>query len=253
MENTSHDDVIVLRKDWVKTTSIALACFVVGALVGYAAALLPYTQGLRAAEMAQAEQAAQARQAAPAPAAAAAQPTSLPARLDDVSADDDPATGSDDPEVVIVEFSDFQCPYCARFHQQTFPQLMENYGDRMQFVYRDFPLESIHPQALPAAEAAECADDQGAFWEYQDLLFANQGSLDSDSLISYAEDLQLDVDEFRECFESGKYEDEVRADLDDGMAYGVSGTPTFFINGMRLVGAQPYSAFEQVIEEELGN
>jgi protein-disulfide isomerase len=248
MGNTLSDDVIVLERSLVKTAGIALACFLAGAVVGYAAALLPYTQGLRAAEMAQVEQAEQVEQAP-----TAVQPTSPPIRLDDVSADDDPATGSDDPEVVIVEFSDFQCPYCARFHQQTFSQLMENYGDRVQFVYRDFPLESMHPQALPAAEAAECADDQDAFWEYQDLLFANQGSLDSDSLISYAEDLQLDVDEFRECFESGKYEDEVRADLDDGTAYGVSGTPTFFINGLRLVGAQPYSAFEQAIEQELGN
>jgi protein-disulfide isomerase len=228
MGNTLSDDVIVLQRSWVKTTGIGLACLVVGAVIGYAAALLPYTQGLRAAEMAQAT------------------PTPAAARL---TTDDDPATGS----VVIVEFSDIQCPFCAHFHQQTFPQIMENYGDRVRFIYRDFPLESMHPYALPAAEAAECADDQGAFWEYLDTLFANQDSLDSDSLISYAEDLQLDVDEFRECLESGKYEDEVRADLDDGMAYGVSGTPTFFINGRPFVGAQPYDAFEQAIEEELGD
>jgi protein-disulfide isomerase len=179
---------------------------------------------------------------------AAPEPTVGPV---DVSVDDDPAKGPEDAPVTIIEFSDFQCAYCARFYAETLPQILENYGDRVRFVYRDFPLTSIHAHALKAAEAAECADDQGSFWEYHDLLFQNQSALDLDSLKGYAASLNLDTAAFNECLDSGKYTDEVRNDVQDGLAAGVQGTPAFFINGRLLAGAQPYPVFEGAIEAAL--
>ncbi len=185
----------------------------------------------------------------PATQPAAGQPT-LPAVVD-VSVDDDPARGPEDAAVTIIEFSDFQCPYCGRFFQQTLPQLMAQYGDRVRFVYRDFPLDQIHPNARNAAIAAECADDQGKFWEYHDVLFSNQQALGVADLKRYAEQLGLDVAAFSQCLDSQKYNDEVNADLRDGLQAGVTGTPTFFINGRRVVGAQPLQTFQTLIDQAL--
>ena len=175
----------------------------------------------------------------------------------EVSTDDDPALGQADAPVVIVEFSDFQCPYCARFAQQTFPQLKREYIDtgKARLVFRDFPL-SFHQNAMSAAEAAQCAYEQDAFWEMHDKLFANQrewaGSADAKQVfINYAEELGIDLERFRECLDSERYREEIQGDFKDGVSYGVRGTPTFFINGQKLVGAQPFNAFQQVIEEEL--
>lgn len=181
--------------------------------------------------------------------AAAPQPT-VPA-VADVSVDDDPARGPEDAAVTIIEFSDFQCPFCGRFFQQTLPQLMAQYGDRIRFVYRDFPLDQIHPNARNAAIAAECADDQGKFWEYHDALFSNQQALGVADLKRYAEELGLDTGAFSDCLDSQKYNDEVDADLRDGIQAGVTGTPTFFINGKRVVGAQPLQTFQTLIEQAL--
>lgn len=169
-----------------------------------------------------------------------------------VSADDDPVKGSKNAPVTIIEFSDFQCPYCARFFTQTLPLIEENYikTGKVKLVYRDFPL-SFHQHAQKAAEAAECADEQGKFWEYHDKIFENQNVLDTASLKQYAKDLGLDVTKFDGCLDSGRMASEVQKDFRDGSQYGVSGTPSFFINGINLVGAQPYSAFRQVIEQEL--
>lgn len=118
----------------------------------------------------------------------------------------------------------------------------------MKFVYRDFPLTSLHENAEKAAEATECADDQDKFWEYHDLVFANQSAIDVDSLKSYAKQLGLDTDTFNDCLDSGKQEAEVQKDLEDGRAAGVEGTPAFQINGQLVSGAQPFSVFQQVID-----
>lgn len=235
------DDVIVIKKSWVTHAAVALVFFIAGGLASF----FVFARGQGAAAGGTAAQAGTVAQAAA--------PTPPPARIDDVSLDDDPSMGNPDAPVVVVEFSDFQCPYCGRFQQDTFKQIMDTYGDDILFVYRDFPLSSIHPRAEASAEAAECADDQGAFWDYHDLLFANQTALDNDSLISYAEQLDLDVDTFTECLTSGEKADEVQADFNDGRSYGVTGTPTFFINGVRVVGAQPFASFEQVIDQELNS
>lgn len=183
-----------------------------------------------------------------------------------ISLDDDPFKGDPDAPVIIVEFSDFQCPFCSRFFQQTLPQLEENYINtgKVKFVYRDLPLDSLHPNARPTHIAAECADEQGKFWEYHDILFENQGQWNrlasedlENSLKQYAQDLSLDVPSFETCLSSDEIADEVNKDVLDARSYGATGTPTFFIGTekdgfIKLVGAQPYSSFQREIDSQLG-
>ena len=152
--------------------------------------------------------------------------------------------------VVIVEFSDFQCPFC-RSVEPTLKALLAKYAGRVSLAYRDYPLREIHPQAQQAAEAARCAGEQGKFWEYHDLLYADGAKLDAGSLAGYARSLGLDVQRFASCLASGKFKQAVEDDLQAGSQAGVEGTPAFFINGIFLSGAQPASAFEQIIEAEL--
>jgi len=176
----------------------------------------------------------------------------------DVSEDDDPVKGDLSAPVTIIEFSDFQCPYCAKFYTDTLPQLEQEYIDtgKVKIVYRDFPLTNIHPLATPAALAAECANEQNKFWEYHNILFEKQDEwveIGEDKFKEYASEIGLDAEQFADCFESEKYKDELLADLNDGDAAGVSGTPAFFINGRMLSGAQPFSAFQSIIEDELAS
>lgn len=173
--------------------------------------------------------------------------------VDGVSVDDDPAWGPEQAAVTIIEFSDYQCPFCGRFFEQTYSTLKDVYGEQVRYVFRDFPLTTIHPGAKESAEAAQCAFEQDRFWDYHDLLFENQQAQDKDSLIGYAADLGLEADAFAACLDSGKYANEVQADVDAGLSYGVAGTPTFFVNGRKVVGAQPFGMFQQIIEEELSN
>lgn len=171
--------------------------------------------------------------------------------VDDVSPDDDPALGPDDALLTMVHFSDYQCPFSKSYFDETEPLILANYGDLVRYVFRDFPLATIHPQAQKAAEAAQCAFDQGKFWEYHDVLFQNQKALEVVDLKAYAAALGLDESAFNSCLDSGKYAQEVDKDIEDGKSYGVLGSPTFFINGRKVVGALPYSTFQIVIEEEL--
>ena len=177
----------------------------------------------------------------------AATSTSKPA-----SVDDDAVKGNKSAKVTIIEFSDFECPFCGRFYTQTYKQLVKEYVDtgKVKYVFRDFPL-NFHKNAQKASEAAECADDQGLFWEMHDKLFENQQVLDVTSLKKYAKDLGANTKKFDECLDSGKYYSEVQKDLADGQASGVSGTPAFFVNGKLISGAQPFSAFKSVIDAEL--
>ncbi|MCV0398606.1 MAG: DsbA family protein [Nitrosarchaeum sp.] len=182
-----------------------------------------------------------------------------------ISADDDPVRGNDDAPITIIEFSDFQCPFCARFHIQTLPLLLENYIDagKAKLVYRDFPIQGIHPNAIPAAAAAECADEQGKYWEYHDKLFENQNQwnqLETPDAVAvfgqYAKEIELNQEQFDVCLNTGKYIDEIRKDLDDGREYGVSGTPGFFIGNeelgfVELKGAQPFENFQKVLDLQL--
>ncbi len=188
-----------------------------------------------------------------------------PQIIRNISLDDDPMRGNPDAVITIIEFSDFQCPFCAKFHKETLPQLEQNYisTGKVNFVYRDFPITSIHPNAIPAALASECADDQGKFWEMHDLIFENQRTwqgLEIPQSVGlfkqYASELGLDSNEFDLCVDSGKYLEEVSNDLDEGRAYGVTGTPGFFVGNekigfVKLIGAQPFSSFQRVIEQQL--
>jgi len=163
---------------------------------------------------------------------------------------EDPVRGPADAPVEIIEFSDFQCPYCGRV-TPTLDRLRETFGDRIKIVFRDFPLTSIHPQAYLAAEAGECARQQGKFWEFHDRVFANQRALALDDLKGHAQALDLDVEAFGSCVEGGKAKAHVEADLEAGQALGISATPAVFINGRLVSGAQPYEVFESIVEDEL--
>lgn len=168
-----------------------------------------------------------------------------------VETDDDPSVGPADALITIIEFSDYQCPFCKRWHDEVFDRLMANYPGQIRFVYRDFPLTSIHPGALPSAEAANCAGEQDAYWEYYRAIFTNQYNMDTAGLTQYAVDLELDTEAFTACLEEHRYQAEVQADMQYAISIGVQSTPTFFVNGIIVVGAQPYEVFKQIIDQEL--
>lgn len=188
-----------------------------------------------------------------------AQPT--PTLSGDFS-DDDPFMGDEEASVTIVEFSDFQCPYCRKFYNEALPQIKEKYIEtgKIKFVYRDFPL-NFHSGAFPSALASECARDQGGdeiYFAMHDKIFDGQNALGSgtveisdESLISYAEELDLDMDEFNECFEEERYKEEIYQDLSVGQSAGITGTPGFILDGQIISGAQPFSVFESAIEKAL--
>jgi predicted DsbA family dithiol-disulfide isomerase len=160
-----------------------------------------------------------------------------------------PVRGNPKAPVTVVEFSDFQCPYCVRA-RPTVNRVRETYGDKVRWVFRHFPLD-FHAQAQKAGEAAACAEEQGRFWEMHDLLWTNTAKLQVADLKAHATTLGLDAARFGQCLDSGRHAGLVEADLQAGQGYGVSGTPAFFVNGRPLVGAQPFDAFAQVIDDEL--
>jgi protein-disulfide isomerase len=163
---------------------------------------------------------------------------------------DAPRRGGTGPGVVtLVEFGDYQCPYC-RGIQETVDQLRTKYGDRVSFVFKDFPLREIHPQAQAAAEAASCAKDQGRFWEYHDALF-RAPDLSPDMFRRLASELHLDAKLFEQCLGSNKHTAHIEADIAAGMQMGMTGTPAFNINGIVLTGIQPLADFERLIDKEL--
>jgi protein-disulfide isomerase len=169
----------------------------------------------------------------------------------DVSAENEPFIGDEDAPITVIAFEDYQCPHCKSFSQNTLKEIQKKYIDtgKVRFVFRDFPAVHKHPDALMAAIAANCAQDQGRYWDYHDILFENQQSLGKEHLLRYATILRLDENEFRTCLESKKYHNEIQEDIVDAQAVEVKGTPTFFINGFKLEGAHPLSSFEVVFEE----
>lgn len=192
------------------------------------------------------------------PLASAQDPAFLALPIDVEIDPDEPAIGPEDARVTIVEYSDFECPFCRLFHQQSLDRILESYPGQIRYVAVDFPLRSIHPSAQRAAEAANCAHEQGEYWPYQAHLFETVDSWSRDpeldsALVGIAEALGLDRARFDDCLRSGRYTDEVNADLERGASYGVNSTPTFFINGQVVVGAQPFESFVSMIESELAN
>lgn len=170
----------------------------------------------------------------------------------EIDTGDAPVLGSANAPVTIVEFSDYQCPYCGRHFQETYPLIKSQYVDtgKAKIVFMDFPL-GFHEQALPAANVARCAGEQGRYWEMHDLLFENQATLGTETYKNLAQQLGLDMAKFNSCSESGKYNSDIQADQTYGGQVGVGGTPSFFINGKQLEGAQPFSAFKAAIDAEL--
>ncbi len=167
-------------------------------------------------------------------------------------ADDDAVKGDKNAPITMVEFSDYECPFCEKFYSETYSQIEKNYikTGKVKFIYRDFPL-GFHQNAQKAAEAAECAGEQGKYYEMHNKLFEKGVSGGSAGFKQYAKELGLDQNKFNQCLDSGEMASEVKKDLADGSKLGVSGTPAFFINGQEVVGAQPYAVFEQIIEQEL--
>jgi protein-disulfide isomerase len=160
-----------------------------------------------------------------------------------------PATGPADAPVTIVEYTDYQCPFCQKA-QETVDAMLERYGTKVRFVHRDYPLD-MHPHARPAAAAAHCAGDQGRFWEYRRSLLMQAGDLGDADLHSRAASLKLDTATFKTCLASQRHDEEVQKSLAEGIALGVNGTPTFFVNGRFMTGAPSVDAFADVIEDEL--
>jgi protein-disulfide isomerase len=196
------------------------------------------------------------------------QAPSAPSEGDNVVLDIDkaPFKGKKDAKVTLIEFSDFQCPFCGRHVRDTVPQLDSEYikTGKVKYVFKDFPLESIHQNAFKAAEAAECAGDQGKYWEMHDKLFANQTALTPDDLVKYAGELNLDKAKFEKCLSSGTYASKVRDSISEGQKAGVTGTPAFFLainegndssvkTSKKIVGAQPYANFKSAIDDLLSS
>ncbi len=158
--------------------------------------------------------------------------------------------GNKNAKVKLVEYSDFQCPYCER-HYPTIKQILAEYGDKVSFEYKHFPLNNIHPLAQPAAEASECASEQGKFWEYHDKIFENQRTLSQATLTQWAQDLGLNMTKFNSCVQAGTYRTKVQEQAAEGAGMDVEGTPATFVNGQLVSGALPYEAFKQLIDAEL--
>ena len=169
----------------------------------------------------------------------------------EIPEDDDPVLGPAEAPITIIEFSDYECPYCRKWHVEVWPQLEAEYGDQIRLVYRDFPLNSIHPNAATAAIAANCAREQDMYWPYSQKLFEMKLNLGKRTYQTYAEELELEMDAFNECLESGRYVDEVEADYQFAATLGIRSTPTFFVNGIPVVGAQPFDVFKTLIDKEL--
>jgi protein-disulfide isomerase len=173
-----------------------------------------------------------------------------PVQRVEVSVEGAPFKGPAKAPVTIVEFSDFHCPFCRQV-LPTLARIEAQYGDKVKLVFRDFPIESLHPEAIKAHEAARCANEQGKFWAYHDKLFASPPKSTPEIFKGLAKELDLEIAKFETCFDSGKYQSAVKKDIEEGNRLGVSGTPAFFINGRLVSGAQPLDAFSRVIDDEL--
>lgn len=256
-EQPRPDEVIEVKRSTLYYIAIAVLFFVAGYIVAWAV-FSSTTGGLLnemksaasdAAAVAVATGISKLPQGSSGQVVARPTPTKVPKQVIDVS--NAPSWGPADSKVTIVEFSDFECPYCGYFFRNTYPLLKQYYGDKIHFVFRDFPLP-MHPNALPSALAAQCANEQGKFWEYHDTLFNNQQALSSDALVSYAGQLGMDVPKFKDCFQSKKYLKAVTDNEAAGQGYFVAGTPTFFINGEFYEGAgYSFQAFSKIIDSQL--
>ena len=240
---TSHSENTVTFKRTYFYSILVVLAFAVGILTGYVIWGLPSNQAQAVVEN-------QTPVQGPVAQVPSATQTPRVTRYD-VPSEGFPSFGPEDAPIVIVEFSDFQCPFCKRFNDDTYKQLMAAYPGKIRFVFRHLPMTSIHPEAFPSAEAAMCANEQDSFWEFHDKLFENQDRLGKELYTQIANDLNLDITKFESCVNSRKYKDLIQQDSDFAVNLGVQSTPTFFVNGLALVGAQPLETFKQAIDMEL--
>ncbi|HXH48888.1 MAG TPA: DsbA family protein [Terriglobia bacterium] len=180
----------------------------------------------------------------------------------DISIKGDPSMGEKDAKVTMVEFTDYQCPFCGRAYRQTYPPVVAEYvkTGKVRYILHDYPLEQLHPNAFKAAEAARCAGDQGKYWEMHDKLFGDQKALDQKGLEASAQALGLDAGKFKQCMDTGKFKAEIQSEIEEGKKLGVTGTPTFFLGltgddpdtfkaTQKIGGAFPYTAFKKAIDD----
>lgn len=231
---------VTVRKFYLLTTAVALVGFGGGAVI--TSTYLSAQHGAAGQEEGAAGQAA-----------AESQRPSVQSARDRIVADARHSIGPVDAAVTIVEFTDYDCAYCRRYYRETFPQIMEKFGNQIRYVVRHFPLVSIHPKAVKAAEAAECAADDGRFWEFNDLLMQGVASLEVESLKQYAADLGVNTAAFNQCLDEGAKASNVQQDIRDGYMLGVRGTPSFFVNEYSLTGAQPIDVFSAYIEAAIAD
>jgi protein-disulfide isomerase len=228
-----QEDTLTFKRSHFYSVLTVLA-FAAGVLLGYAVWGIDSPAGGTAAQAA----------AQPSPADQAA------FRRYDIPTENAYAIGPADAPITIVEFSDYQCPYCRRWHEQVYEPLLAAYPGKIRLVYRHFPLTSIHSDAFSAAEAALCAGEQEAYWPFHEKLFSSD-SLGMRTYMQYAQELGLNMNTFESCVKDRKFQQVVDQDLNFAMDLGVRSTPTFFINGLAVVGAQPLQIFKQVIDQEL--
>jgi protein-disulfide isomerase len=252
-----QDDVIVLSQSTVYYFLTALVFFVAGFSVSWVVSAARNDTALRELSDMKGAVASAASEAVKSALAnggsiaqAQPQPTARPPQ--DIVLGNSPVWGPENAKVTIVEFTDFQCPFCERFYSDTYTLIRRNYKDQVRFVFKHYPISSLHPDAMNAHLASECAREQGKFWEYHDIMFENQINLSRASLITYATTVGVqNADQFATCLDTQKYQSVVDSDLQAGSGYGVGGTPTFFINGTFVEGAQPYRVFEAAINQAL--
>jgi protein-disulfide isomerase len=224
---------------WLYALPVA---FALGLIVGYFVFAQPLETKLAAAQKELTDLRAQAS-------AVDTPPTQV--KRYDVPLGNNPIFGPSNAPITIIEFSDYECPFCKKWHEETWPQIQANYGDKVRLVYRDFPLLGLHENAEPSAQAAHCAGDQGKYWEYHNALFTSSPGLGRTVYDSLAKQLGLNMTTFDNCLDTNKYQKDIQDDYTYASNLGVSSTPTFFINGLALVGAQPYDVFKKVIDMEL--
>ena len=242
---TVDEDTVTFKRSHFYSVLTVLA-FAAGVLLGYVVWGMDLTENVAGAAQSP-QTAAQAR----GPVAEAPVATSEPEYVRyDVPSDGFYATGPEDAPITIIEFSDYQCPFCRRWHQEVYQPLLAAYPGKIKLVYRHLPLTSIHPDAFPAAEAAMCAGEQNAYWQYHEKLFASE-LLGTEVYKQYAQELGLDMTTFEACITDHKYQQAIQEDSDFAVNLGVRSTPTFFVNGLAIVGAQPLEVFKQVIDKEL--
>ena len=233
------EEVITIKRSHVFMALVPLA-FVAGLMLGYV--LWGRSSGVN-------------RAAIPTPLAQQAtllpQPTTKTPVRYDIPVGNNPYIGPENAPITLIEFSDYECPYCKKWFEETYTPLMAAYAGKIRFVYRDFPLTGLHANASPAAEAADCSGDQGKYWPFHDKLFSGEMLLGQDAYLKYASDLGLDLTSFKNCLDTHQSQTAVEANYTFAYNLGIQSTPTFFINGLAVVGAQPLSVFQQIIDQEL--